>query len=78
MYICLFVLLSLPPQLAGFDPLRMVALHSHVSAKLEECALVHGEQSYTALMQAVDVAVREQLVEFLPHSMAGPLLALSA
>lgn len=61
-------------QLAVYDPVRAVSLHNHVSNKLQECVAVHGAV-YAALMQGVDVAVREQLAEFLPQEQAGALLA---
>ena len=62
-------------QLAMFDPVRVVGLHKHVTGKLEECLGVHGLPGYSALMQGVDVVVREQLVEFLPQHLARRLLA---
>ena len=61
-------------QLAVYDPVRAVSLHKHVTNKLQECVAVHGAV-YTALMQGVDVTVREQLAEFLPQEQAGVLLA---
>jgi len=58
-----------------FDPVRAVSLHKHVTSKLEECIGVHGTPGYSALMQGVDVVVREQLVEFVPQQLARRLLA---
>lgn len=58
-----------------YDPVRVVGLHKHVTGKLEECLGVHGLPGYSALMQGVDVVVREQLVEFLPQHLARRLLA---
>ena len=52
-----------------------MGLHKHVTSKLEECMQVHGTPGYTALMQGVDVAVREQLLEFVPQQLARRLLA---
>ena len=56
----------------------MVPLHKHISAKLEQCASVHGDHGYLTLISSVDVVIREQLVEFIdPREMALTLLALT-
>ena len=65
-------------QLHQFDTVHTVALHHHVTAKLEESLTVHGTQNYTTLMSAVDPAVREQLFEFIPTQLARTLLALDS
>lgn len=68
MYLC-------TTQLSQYDPVRIIALNKHVTAKLEECAAVHGHQGYTTLMTGVDPVVREQLFEFIPQQLARFLLA---
>ena len=65
-------------QLAQFDPVRMFPLHKHISSKLEQCAAVHGEHAYLALISSVDIVIREQLAEFIdPREMVWSLLALA-
>lgn len=43
-------------------------------SKLEQCRSVHGEVNYSTLITKVDLAVREQLLEFVPLKAAGQLL----
>ena len=69
--------MSIPFQLAQFDPIRVFPLHKHITSKLEQCAAVHGDHAYLTLMTSVDIAIREQLAEFiLPHEVACSLLVL--
>lgn len=61
-------------QLSSFDPMRTIALHQHFASKLEQCLSVHEQAAYSALMNKVDMAVREQLLEFIPLNAAHQLL----
>lgn len=61
-------------QLSQYDPVRAIALHQHLVSKLEQSVSVHGSAVYFDLINKVDVAVREQLLEFVPLQAAGQLL----
>lgn len=61
-------------KLCGFDPVRTISLHQHLAAKLEQCWSVHGAAVYSDLMGKVNLAVREQLLEFIPLKAAPQLL----
>lgn len=61
-------------QLSQFDPMRSISLHQHFVSKLEQCLSVHGPALYSDLISKVDIAVREQLLEFVPLKAAGQLL----
>ncbi len=63
-----------PPKLSQYDPIRTISLHEHFGSKLEQCLSVHGSSVYTTLITKVDIAVREQLLEFIPLKAAGQLL----
>ena len=49
-------------------------MHHHLAAKLEQCWSVHGAAVYSELVSKVDLAVREQLLEFIPLKAAPQLL----
>ena len=56
----------------------MIPLNKHITSKLEQCAAVHGDHGYLALVSSVDIVIREQLAEFVsPRELAWTLLALT-
>lgn len=64
------------PQLAASDPVHSISLPQLVTEKLQECMVAHSD-GYPSLVSSVDIAVREQLLDFLPAELGPSLLAIS-
>ena len=63
-------------QLSVTDPVHSISLPQLVTEKLQQCTAVHSN-GYTELVISVDIAVREQLLEFLPPELGPTLLAIT-
>lgn len=64
------------PQLCASDVVYTVSLPHLLTEKLTECRAAHGP-AYSSLVAATDIAVREQLLAFLPRDIGPTLLAIS-
>lgn len=64
------------PQLAVSDPVHSISLPQLVTEKLQQCMVAHGA-GYPTLVSSVDIAIREQLLDFLPAELGATLLQIS-